>query len=72
MSLQTPPSTTPSLGVLTPKEQFTRALNLCSYSDTVLPRCIKEITIGIFFDGTSNNLERDTKSNSHSNIVALY
>ena len=34
--------------------------------------CIKEISVGIFFDGTNNNMVRDKPLNGHSNIVSLY
>jgi uncharacterized protein (DUF2235 family) len=34
--------------------------------------CIKEINVGIFFDGTNNNLYRDEADNSQSNIVSLF
>jgi uncharacterized protein (DUF2235 family) len=34
--------------------------------------CTKEIHIGIFFDGTNNNMKRDRPLKAHSNIVSLY
>jgi Uncharacterized alpha/beta hydrolase domain (DUF2235) len=34
--------------------------------------CTKEIHIGIFFDGTNNNMDRDRPDRGHSNIVTLY
>jgi hypothetical protein len=34
--------------------------------------CTKEIQVGIFFDGTNNNMERDRPANGHSNVVTLY
>lgn len=34
--------------------------------------CSKEIHVGIFFDGTDNNMERDKPKTGHSNIVSLY
>lgn len=34
--------------------------------------CSKEIHVGLFFDGTNNNMERDKPVNGHSNIVSLY
>lgn len=34
--------------------------------------CIKEISVGILFDGTNNNMVRDKPLNGHSNIVSLY
>ena len=45
----------------------------------VLPRfeldfkkCETRINIGLFFDGTNNNMERDTPSKSETNIARLY
>ncbi len=34
--------------------------------------CEKEIKVGLFFDGTNNNMVRDKPSKGHSNIVTLY
>lgn len=34
--------------------------------------CSKEIHVGLFFDGTNNNLIRDTRDQSHTNIVSLF
>ncbi|TXD56847.1 DUF2235 domain-containing protein [Ralstonia sp. TCR112] len=34
--------------------------------------CSKEIHVGLFFDGTNNNMERDMPSRSHSNVVVLF
>lgn len=34
--------------------------------------CVKEIHVGIFFDGTNNNMDRDRPDKGHSNIVTLY
>jgi len=34
--------------------------------------CTKEIHVGIFFDGTNNNMERDRQVQGHSNVVSLY
>ncbi|PJJ96078.1 hypothetical protein CO611_09150 [Lysobacteraceae bacterium NML03-0222] len=53
------------------------ARELCQRAETVDVsisdglQCIKEINVGIFFDGTNNNMTRD-KPKSHSNIVSLY
>ncbi|NWC11761.1 DUF2235 domain-containing protein, partial [Pseudomonas agarici] len=33
--------------------------------------CVQEIHVGVFFDGTNNNMERD-KPRNHSNVVSLY
>lgn len=35
------------------------------------PECVQDIHVGVFFDGTNNNMKRD-KPHSHSNIVSLY
>lgn len=34
--------------------------------------CSKEIHVGLFFDGTNNNMERDLRDQSHSNVVSLF
>lgn len=34
--------------------------------------CAKEIHVGLFFDGTNNNLIRDTRDQSHTNVVSLF
>jgi len=34
--------------------------------------CVQEIHVGVFFDGTNNNMFRDRPNNCHSNIVSLY
>jgi uncharacterized protein (DUF2235 family) len=34
--------------------------------------CTKEIHVGLFFDGTNNNMMRDKPGQGHSNIVSLY
>lgn len=34
--------------------------------------CSKEIHVGLFFDGTNNNRDRDRPLQGHSNIVSLY
>jgi Uncharacterized alpha/beta hydrolase domain (DUF2235) len=34
--------------------------------------CEKEIHVGLFFDGTNNNMKRDRPSSGHSNIVSLF
>lgn len=38
---------------------------------TKMPGCTKRIRVGLFFDGTNNNMDRDRPSNGHSNIVRL-
>lgn len=63
---------------LTPKEiiQRAKALN-CGIAHAAKPSCIAQINVGIFFDGTGNNMESDYKTPSreqrkHSNIVKLF
>lgn len=34
--------------------------------------CQKEIHVGIFFDGTNNNMDRDRPDRGHSNVVSLW
>lgn len=34
--------------------------------------CAKEIHVGLFFDGTNNNLIRDSRDQSHTNVVSLF
>ncbi|QOF78355.1 T6SS phospholipase effector Tle1-like catalytic domain-containing protein [Variovorax sp. 38R] len=34
--------------------------------------CSKEIHVGLFFDGTNNNLIRDSRDRSHTNVVSLF
>jgi hypothetical protein len=34
--------------------------------------CENRINIGLFFDGTNNNLKRDQDANGHSNVARLY
>ncbi|WP_013208798.1 T6SS phospholipase effector Tle1-like catalytic domain-containing protein [Ralstonia solanacearum] len=34
--------------------------------------CSREIHVGLFFDGTNNNMVRDTPSQSHTNVVVLF
>jgi uncharacterized protein (DUF2235 family) len=41
-------------------------------SSTAGLSCEKEIHVGVFFDGTNNNMGRDRASRGHSNIVSLY
>lgn len=54
------------------------ARELCQRAATVDPAlmdgltCEKEIHVGIFFDGTNNNRDRDKPVQGHSNIASLY
>ena len=51
----------------TPMEEITRGMK----ADFSGMDCVQEIHVGMFFDGTNNNKDRD-KPHSHSNIVSLY
>jgi len=35
------------------------------------PECVQDMHVGVYFDGTNNNLKRD-RPNCHSNIVSLF
>ncbi|HBI8622179.1 TPA: DUF2235 domain-containing protein, partial [Escherichia coli] len=35
-------------------------------------QCTEELRIGIFFDGTNNNKDRDAPKHAHSNVARLY
>ncbi|QGH66924.1 DUF2235 domain-containing protein [Xanthomonas oryzae pv. oryzicola] len=54
------------------------ARELCQRASHVDPaatdglQCSTEIHVGIFFDGTNNNMERDRPLLGHSNIVSLF
>jgi len=41
-------------------------------SGNPLPPCQKMVRIGLFFDGTNNNMDRDQPQNGHTNIVRLF
>ncbi|RBL14823.1 DUF2235 domain-containing protein, partial [Xanthomonas oryzae pv. oryzae] len=53
------------------RELSQRASKACFSSVDGLS-CTREIHVGIFFDGTNNNMERDRPVQGHSNIVSLY
>ncbi|MCO4865949.1 DUF2235 domain-containing protein [Cupriavidus sp. WGlv3] len=56
--------------VPTPRELCQRA-GTANTSDGGLS-CSREIHVGLFFDGTNNNMVRDLQTKSHSNIVTLF
>jgi hypothetical protein len=63
---------------LTPKEimQRAKALN-CSVPKANLPSCVGQVHLGLFFDGTGNNMQGDYVSRppamrKHSNVVKLF
>jgi uncharacterized protein (DUF2235 family) len=55
----------------TPRELSQRAATANPAAASGLT-CTKEIHVGIFFDGTNNNMLRDKPEKSHTNVVALY
>lgn len=55
----------------TARELAQRAGQAC-ISDADGLSCTKEIHVGIFFDGTNNNMERDKPDDGHSNVVSLF
>ena len=72
MSLEQISTVPSSLQGLDPAGHVARAIATSAPTDNKKISCSKEISIGIFFDGTSNNKLRDQESNSHSNIVVLF
>lgn len=73
MSAQNPPlpSASSSLGA----RDFQKLAACYAKTETAgtgKPTCTKRIWIGLFFDGTNNNMERDEPEKGHSNIVRLY
>lgn len=71
-SVQTPSVEFPGMRPLSPKEQANRALAFTSISNEGKPNCEKVTWIGLFFDGTNNNMYRDAHDKSYSNVVVLY
>ena len=63
---------------LTPKEVMQRAKALnCTLKEKGTPSCTGQLNIGIFFDGTGNNMIADYKKpellkRKHSNIVKIF
>lgn len=61
----------------TPQQQLQRAKTV-SEGACSTPECTIEVNIGLFFDGTNNNMERDkdrvtdVNARSHSNVVVLH
>lgn len=66
------------LRALTSKELMQRAKSLnCTLDKKGVPSCTEQLNVGIFFDGTGNNLNADYKKakpaeRKHSNIVKLF
>lgn len=70
---QNPPDAKAGFRPLTPKEEVQRH-TAAACSNTPTPDCQKTIHVGIFFDGTNNNRDRDKAQSppSHSNVVTLF
>ena len=64
--------------ILSPKETMQRAKALaCTVSTAHLPTCSGQVFVGIFFDGTGNNMRTDydllsADKRKHTNIVKLF
>lgn len=68
-----PPDAKAGQRPLTPQEEIQRhAAAACSGTSALA--CEKDVHVGIFFDGTNNNMERDKAESppSHSNVVTLF
>ena len=78
MALQALPQSLPGLRPLTAQEQLRRAAALACVNSPAKPDCKRNISIGIFFDGTNNNKKRDQENissplkRSHTNVVVLH
>jgi hypothetical protein len=68
----TPTSELPGLRKLSAKEQSQRANAFGCLSSEGKSSCEKVIWVGVFFDGTNNNKDRDAADKSYSNIAVLH
>lgn len=67
------PEALPGQRPLSPKELQQRLSAVaCALPKDRLPSCQTVMYVGLFFDGTNNNLKRDKPNNCHSNIVRLF
>lgn len=58
---------------LSPKEQLQRAKAMtCLASKEKSPSCVANLFVGIFFDGTGNNMKDHFPKHGHSNVVRLH
>jgi hypothetical protein len=71
-TVQTPAVELPGLRKLTPKEQSQRAVAYACVASDGKPSCEKVVWMGVFFDGTNNNMDRDSVDRSHSNVAVLF
>jgi hypothetical protein len=68
-----PPLATDSLLTSTPKETVQRAMALsCSLPKDNKPSCSGAVFLGVFFDGTGNNRDKDLPLHQQSNVVRLW
>ena len=78
MTATTPPTNLPGLRTLSTREQAQRTAAYGCLADNKKPTCSRTIWVGMFFDGTNNNKERDQEKvadpakRSHSNVVVLH
>lgn len=67
------PIPTDGLRQLSPKEQLQRAKAMtCSLPKDKKPGCVGNVFLGIFFDGTGNNMQDHYPKHGHSNVVRLH
>lgn len=72
------PFPTRGLRTLTPREAMQRTAALsCTVPADGRPRCAGQVNVGIFFDGTGNNMANDydtpaPEQRKHSNVVRLF
>lgn len=58
---------------LSPKEQLQRVKAMsCSLPKDKKPGCVGNVFVGVFFDGTGNNMHDHYPKHGHSNVVRLY
>lgn len=68
-----PPLNASTLQSTFPKETVQRAQALsCTLPQANKPSCSGAVFLGVFFDGTGNNLEADLTAHKHSNVVRLW
>ena len=78
MTATTPETALPGLRTLSARDQARRMAAFGCLAENKAPVCYRSIWVGMFFDGTNNNKERDQekvadpKQRSHSNIVVLH
>ncbi|WP_423368407.1 T6SS phospholipase effector Tle1-like catalytic domain-containing protein [Burkholderia sp. LMG 32019] len=69
MSVRFAAAERPDISVVTPEEQDAILRRL--HDDDGMS-CCKTLHVGIFFDGTRNNAERDRSGHKHSNVARLW